>query len=353
MQATITYLLTEQAQRAQMMATGQPVTRKQTTIEDIPAELLTSPYAKIDEAGNLAFDLTRTVGLNHDGSVSNSGNGCAAIYGVLEAIPESGLAALQQLISTVAAKSRKLQTEWQAQIAREKAAAENKSAELAAKKLAAQQLLADFVADPAARAIQIDSGTPYWIKLPGDVTLSRDLMGLDAISAVAKIARERGKQDADAKAAKAAAKEQAKLDYLRIWIAEHGTPSQIARSAEGLLCRDEAIGALSESTFAPLDGFLRYTNDSRPSPDCDREECDGEDCPVIHTVVDTVDCLCELPYATYAAIRAAMPGTTYVLRTHTAQHDCDHEGSCACDSNYSCMVKVTVGPFILQREYAL
>src|SRR5258708_39817988 len=40
MQATITYLLTEQAQRAQMAATGQPVARKQTmTVEGAAEDL--------------------------------------------------------------------------------------------------------------------------------------------------------------------------------------------------------------------------------------------------------------------------------------------------------------------------
>ena len=40
MQATVTYLLSEQAQRAQMAATGQPVARTQTmTIELTPGDL--------------------------------------------------------------------------------------------------------------------------------------------------------------------------------------------------------------------------------------------------------------------------------------------------------------------------
>ena len=47
MQATITYLLTEQAQRAQMAATGQPVARKQVVVEELPLEFLASPYTAI------------------------------------------------------------------------------------------------------------------------------------------------------------------------------------------------------------------------------------------------------------------------------------------------------------------
>ena len=55
MQATITYLLTEQAQRAAMAATGQPVSRKQIhTIEVTGADL---PYLTVASEGQLSRDL--------------------------------------------------------------------------------------------------------------------------------------------------------------------------------------------------------------------------------------------------------------------------------------------------------
>ena len=55
MQATITYLLTEQTQRAQMAATGQPVARKQTMTIDVPVEDL--PLCKITETGEASIEL--------------------------------------------------------------------------------------------------------------------------------------------------------------------------------------------------------------------------------------------------------------------------------------------------------
>jgi hypothetical protein len=54
MQATITYLLTEQAQRAQMAATGQPVARKQTMSIEVTADDL--PLCKVAEDGSLSID---------------------------------------------------------------------------------------------------------------------------------------------------------------------------------------------------------------------------------------------------------------------------------------------------------
>ena len=42
------------------------------------------------------------------------------------------------------------------------------------------------------------------------------------------------------------------------------------------------------------------------------------------------------------------------VRTRRAIHGCDHDGkTCKSGKNHGCMVNVTVGPFVLQREYAL
>ena len=54
MQATVTYLLTEQAQRAQMAATGQPAARKQTMTIEVTADDL--PLCKVAEDGTLSID---------------------------------------------------------------------------------------------------------------------------------------------------------------------------------------------------------------------------------------------------------------------------------------------------------
>ena len=103
MQATITYLLTEQAQRAQMAATGQPVARKQVVVEELPLEFLASPYTAIAADGSITVDLTQTVRLNERGEVSRGSN-WTSIEPELDAQPESGCAALRSLIAALAAK---------------------------------------------------------------------------------------------------------------------------------------------------------------------------------------------------------------------------------------------------------
>ena len=59
MQATITYLLTEQAQRAQMAATGQPVARKQVKTVEITADQL--PLLAMAEDGTPYLDISRSL----------------------------------------------------------------------------------------------------------------------------------------------------------------------------------------------------------------------------------------------------------------------------------------------------
>jgi hypothetical protein len=104
MQATITYCLTEAAQRAQMAATGQPIARKHTTLEDVPPEVLMSPYCAISEDGCLTLDLTRTICLNEQGEIS-PGSTWSWLVPELGKQPESGLAAWRALSAALAAKS--------------------------------------------------------------------------------------------------------------------------------------------------------------------------------------------------------------------------------------------------------
>ncbi|MGB7602106.1 MAG: hypothetical protein WBM24_17490, partial [Candidatus Sulfotelmatobacter sp.] len=94
MQATITYQITEQAQRAAMAATGQPVTRKQTVTEQIDNGLVNHHLATVKSDGSIEFDLARQWGFNKDGQVNGTW-GYATVYSDLDAIPESGQQAIE------------------------------------------------------------------------------------------------------------------------------------------------------------------------------------------------------------------------------------------------------------------
>ena len=160
MQATITYLLTEQAQRAQMAATGQPVARKQVVVEELPLEFLASPYTAIGGDGSVTVDLTQSVRLNERGEVSRGSNWTSIEPG-LDAQPESGCAALRSLIAALAAKRASTAEQYrlrQSEIAeREQRENATRTAAREAQRATNQQLIDAFLADPAARAVQIDT----------------------------------------------------------------------------------------------------------------------------------------------------------------------------------------------------
>jgi hypothetical protein len=50
-------------------------------------------------------------------------------------------------------------------------------------------------------------------------------------------------------------------DAIAEWVASQGTAEQQARHAAGLLPMDEAIEAMTDRAFAPLETFPRYQRD--------------------------------------------------------------------------------------------
>ena len=157
MQVTITYLLTEQAQRAQMAATGQPVARAHTVTEEIPVELLDSPLARIDETGAISFNLSQPIGVHRDGTLSGSAYGYGTVYPQFSAMPESGLSAIRTRMAEIEA--------YQAQMRSAAADAATRQAELdrldaeqrEKQKIAADEAASIKAATEAAKAAAIDA----------------------------------------------------------------------------------------------------------------------------------------------------------------------------------------------------
>jgi len=54
---------------------------------------------------------------------------------------------------------------------------------------------------------------------------------------------------------------QEKKRVIAEWIGAHGSPEQRARQAAGMLPMDEAIEAMADEAFAPLQGLPRYARD--------------------------------------------------------------------------------------------
>jgi hypothetical protein len=336
MQATITFLLSEQAQRAAMVATGQPVTRKQSITIDVAAEDL--QYYPIASDGSITVDLV---------------NGTHIAAHRVNVGPFAGPPSIPDLV--------------RAAIAEEEATKQKKQAERdenLADQLAAVER---FMADPAMRvstgagyvyigATRVDrDANEFHPACPRWEEMLPEAVRRNTIDADARKAKETDEQAAKVvKEEKDRAKEVAKTDFIRAWIAEHGTPSQQVRSASDMLCRDEAIRAMADATFARLSSVgTEYTKNLRPHHECTNEECNAEDCQVKYSVEDSVDCLSEGEYYRYAAIETAMPKAEYVLRTRSAVHDCSHSPSCTSGEIHTCLVKQPVGPLVLQREYVL
>jgi len=285
MQATITYLLTEQAQRAQMAATGRPVARKQSVVEELPPEFLASPYTAIAADGSITVDLTHAVWLNKRGEVSRS-SFWTSIEPELAAQPESGCAALRSLIAALAAKQASTAEQCrlrQSEIA-EMAQRENatRTAAREARRATTQQLIDAFVADPAARAVLIDSGTVDLGSGDNRVRIHTDVMDADAIVALARVAKQRN--DADA-----AAKEALKTAVIDAFIAASRDAWLIEQHKEGLLCRKTII---SRMATAALDAC------GLPADCPDSIVCDNGECPCGDS---TVDCIPPDIYRTWKA----------------------------------------------------
>ena len=367
MQATITYLLTEQAQRAQMAATGQPVARKQVVVEELPLEFLASPYTAIAADGSITVDLTQTVRLNERGEVSRGSNWTSIEPG-LDAQPESGCAALRSLTAALAAKQASTAEKYrlrQSEIAeRDQRENATRTAAREARRATDQQLIDAFLADPAARAVHIDIGTPYWVDLGSDdnrVRIHKDVMGADAIVALVRVARQRN--DADA-----AAKEALKAAAIDAFVAASGDAWLIGQHKEGLLCRKTII---SRMATAALDAC------GLPAACPDPIVCNNRECPCEDS---TVDCIPPAIYRTWKAFTLPEGSKVEFYRvrncfqlyidhrdgTSSAAEDCGDErfrwaphhqpleaGETAGPTEYHAVVTIPSGPFQFTRRVKL
>lgn len=191
MQATIIYLLSEQAQRAQMVATGHPVARKQTVVEEVPAEMLSSWAASIDADGGILFDLGKNVGITEAGEISGRDWGYACEYAPFDSMPESGLAAIRTRLAQVEIKCMELRSAYA-----------RRQVELAEREERQRQ---QRIVDAERR---------------------------------------------EAEQASLAAIEQAKQDYIAAWVAERGGDILRAQFADGLACRKTIISMIADAAFS-------------------------------------------------------------------------------------------------------
>lgn len=326
----IKYSLTEAAQRAAMVATGQPVPRTLEVSENVPEELLASPLAKIADDGSVEFDLAASHKLQ------------STRWGIrfskqFDNQPANGVDAIKEFSAAMAAEQESVHKEDLATAEKEAIEKAKQDAANAAETAQAEAEFEAFLADPSDRAAS------YY-----DATIHGRSFRLSARKAEMHVEiKRRTDADVEAKAAEKATKEQAKLAYIADWIGKHGSESQRARIEDGFLCREEAISAIADQAFAAASGLERHSD---PIPDCEYHSC--EDCDLKTSIEPDDKCLNEEEYGRYSAVRAALPAASLSNWRHTASHDCEHDG-CYNGYNRSVLAKLQVGPFSLKRRFAL
>jgi hypothetical protein len=387
MQATITYLLTEQAQRAQMAATGQPVARKQTMTIEVSAEDL--PLLDVSHEGVAYLDLAtaptdvrsmpcmarewrrQILGgdylsttmpefadpptpdyLRHEEENYSAAYALAvqkndlyiagrkligddnirsaiqAAVGTRRGNRLYDAAYLGGLLGPLARASRDMQI----------AKVEAKMAEIAREQFGAVNR---FMSDPDARVKISYKGAD--VNLPGAPVISDRFVWYGELYAEAQ---RREQADADAKDAKDAALTAQKAEAMDAFVAASGDELLQQQYADGLCARSVIVSMMASAALdaAGLPGAC-------PAPTA----CDDSGCPCADTKVDTI------PPAVYAAWKAIGPlpeGSTAEfreVRNCTMDDDDQYDGDTetAEPTEYHALITVPSGPFRFVRRIKL
>ena len=345
MQATITYLLTEQAQRAQMAATGQPVARKQTIqIEVAAADLDLFP---VNSDGLIVADLNDSW---------NSVRRTLELGGLTVDAPEK-LSEIPAALRRGLAKRAEL-AQQEAELLIANGAHNRAQTDLA---------YAAFVADPSARGDGWSNGPR---KLVTDVRSPADWWPEQHNLLVSEIERRNAADRAAAEAAKVA-KEAEKQAYMDAWIVEltpemlyvplpgePGSPNNLrtlrnAKDAEkqfkqqyadGLLCREIVTGLIADAAFAAVE----------VGPAFAWSTCRNSGCPCGKS---ELACIPRHTYTNWASIKAKLP-EGYTVQFLDVR-PCPGEDFYCTDDSYTiksvvcAKISIPCGPFTFTRTIEL
>lgn len=285
----IVYKLTEQAQRERMMATGQPVARKQEQMVDLSAEDFA--LAQVDVDGNAKIEVW---------------NG------------EFPWAEDCRVVLDYVHKSRE-------DDARQREERKVQEAQARAKRIA--QLEADALAffdDPNARLS--DSATYSW---PRDNAV---------IDQYAREVLRRNESDRQAKREAEARLESEKLAYIAAWVGERGDENLRAQLADGCLDRAETLGMIATEFFTGLGVPAEHEVDV----------CSDRACPCGSSRKDSLP---QKIYPAWRNIKSLLPAES--TWTFSAAMDCPHddeyEGGFEAEYYIADLV-VPCGPFKFERR---
>jgi len=164
--------------------------------------------------------------------------------------------------------------------------------------------------------------------------------------------RERKERNRQARAAQLAVHDE-KKNYVAEWIAAHGTPEQRERHAAGMLPIDEAIDAIADAAFAPLQDKPRYSRDGFARLQKHLRQF-SEDAAVLtasNLTVSNSNARQATPaqWAFMQDIKRALPESTVLLREHRLTWKQNPHAPAL--TVISVLVTVRHGPFLLRREY--
>jgi len=321
MQATITYLLTEQAQRAQMTATGQPVARKQVATVEVSAEDL--ELFPVSESGEIKVELDR--GYETDLMVKLKAGGMDGRQN-----HSSLYAYTPDQINNIAATLRVGLVKLAENQERDKALLAENGRKNRERTEAAYRA---FLADPTARiksardVVEAVSPAAWWPENHAEF--------------VAEIAR-RNKADRDAEDVAKAAKEAAKQSYIAAWVAANGDELTRAQFDDGLLCRETLISMIADAAFtaAGVGATYRYTI------------CDNMRCPCGK---EKLACIPPSDYAKWSVIKAKLPesATVEFLGITPCPGDEGYESEDNPEAVICAKITIPHGPFSFTRTIEL
>lgn len=331
MQATITYELTEQAQRAAMMATGQSIARYQEMVIEVePQDLELFP---VDKKGEIKLSLD---GFHPPQAWAGPlhAAGWAAVHhngtGLEATVINPPLIEDYKRGAVIVAEQDAAEAELKRQ---------NGEHNLQVTEVAYQVFLQnpDARADSARTLVGEDNlRTPadWW---PADHTaLAAEIKRREELDAAARRAKLKAEEAAKE------AKEAAKLKYIDAFVAECGG-SLAEQHKAGLLARSEVVRMIADAVFEEfgLPDHHALTT------------CQDEACPCGTVSVDAI------PPATYAAwlpIAKLLPegATADFEKTRDCVRDEDGELEPGNDGAgkpyYTAFVRLTVGPFVFKRR---
>lgn len=325
MQATITYLLTEQAQRAQMAATGQPVSRKQTVNVEVAPEDL--GLLHISDDGMPSLDVSVRAGYTSHGPSLR-----AAGWEQLPGTP-ADLAAPAFFIDVLADLKRGSAILSERNAAAAAILVENGEYNRAQADLAYQE----FLRNPNARLDPHNNIRGVGVRSPADWWPHQH----DAWTAEI---RRRNDADATEKKTAAAAIEQAKLAAIDAFIASTSDTLMIQQHTDGLLSRRDAIAMMAKSA---LDAA------NLPAECPDSVVCGNSDCPCKDHIVEVI------PIEVYARWKSIGPLpenatiTFHAVRNCLRDDDGDYPPSApenAGPLEYQAVITIPSGPFQFVRR---